>query len=372
MIRRRTLVITDRADFFIPKLLASVALDAYEPLPIDVLRYGFRRRENSPYAFTDQVPMLQFPQGVREFTAETLDGLDALFEGYGQIAVYSVNPGNANLINHLVARYPQEQLSIICSDDEIERHWRYQNYAANEPNRTAERDAELRSSFLYPPAVEQAFEGMRRWFIGRRPWETMLRKGRHAPLELIPHVPPILNRIAGLQDVARSDSIYRVVLFPKPSVGREHFKHAARSIAKAGVDKRIEIVSFRNDMPTLSQVDGGEAGSPPVWQRCYPYPIDEASYHRVIAAAHGLVLVPRGGLSTIRDAVRYGLDLVSMFPNTPNELAVTKDMGLRLTDIHSLDIASGDANTRRDANRAALARYEYAAISAFRATYCAN
>ncbi len=379
---RRTLIVTDRADFFMPKLLASVALDGWEPLPIDVLRYGAPRAESSPQAFTDQVAMQPWPPGVQEFSADGLDskvvpgdsGLDAWLDGYGQIAVYSVNPWNADLINHLVARYPQEQLSVICSDDEIERHWNYQRHAAQEPQRSAERDAELRAAFLYPPAVEQAFEGMRRWFIGRTPWEAMLRSGRRAPIELIPHVPPILNRMPGLHGVARSAQVYRVVLFPKPSVGREHFLQAARRIAQTVARERglpVEIVSFRNDMPTLSSADeGGADGAAPVWLRCHPYPIDEAQYHRIVAAAHGLVLVPRGGLSTIRDAVRYGLDLVSLYPNTPNELAVTADMGLALTPLEALCIASPEASQRRSANRAALARYEFAAVAAFRHAYC--
>lgn len=372
----RTLVVTDRADFFMPKLLASVALDGFEPLPIDVLRYGAVRDDASPQAFTDQVPMLAWPPGVREFSADGLDAavqpggepLDALLARYAQIAVYSVNPWNADLINHLVDRWPQDRISIICSDDEIERHWNYQRHAAAEPARTAGRDAELRAAFLYPPAVEQAFEGMRRWFIGRAPWEAMLRTGRRSPIELIPHVPPILNRIAGLENVARGGQVYRVVLFPKPSVAREHFLAAAQTLARAATASGLplEIVSFRNDMPTLSPVDGGGTT---VWLRCHPYPIDEAMYHRIVAAAHGLVIVPRGGLSTIRDAVRYGLDLLSLFPNVPNEFACRDDIGLQFTPPEALSLNGADAQARRQANRVALARYEFAAVAAFRQTY---
>ena len=379
--RRRTLIVTNRADFFVPKLLASVAVDRWEPLPIDVLRYGPVPVETSPQAFTDQVPMQPWQPGVVEFSADSLGSpvlpgggtLDALLDRYDQIAVYSVNPDNADLINHLVAHYPQEQLSVICSDDEIERHWNYQRHAALETQRSPARDAELRTAFMYPPAVAQAFEGVRRWFIGRAPWETMLRTGRQAPIELVPHVPPILNRMPGLEAVARSAQVYRVVLFPKPSVGREHFVQAARRIAQTVAREQglaVEIVSFRNDMPTLCAADDGAAGDPPVWVRCHPYPIDEAMYHRIVAGAHGLVLVPRGGLSTIRDAVRYGLDLVSLYPNTPNELAVTADMGLALTPLDALRIDGPEAAPRRAANRVALARYEFAAIAAFRQTYC--
>lgn len=378
----RTLVVTDRADFFMPKLLASVALDGFEPLPIDVLRYGALRDDASPQAFTDQVPMLAWPPGVREFSADGLDAavqpggepLDALLARYAQIAIYSVNPWNADLINHLVARWPQDRLSIICSDDEIERHWNYQRHAAAEPARSAERDAELRAAFLYPPAVEQAFEGMRRWFIGRAPWEAMLRTGRRSAIELIPHVPPILNRIAGLENVARGDKVYRVVLFPKPSVAREHFMAAAQTLARAAAASglALEIVSFRNDMPTLSPVaveGAGVSTGAPVWLRCHPYPIDEAMYHRIVAAAHGLVIVPRGGLSTIRDAVRYGLDLLSLFPNVPNEFACRDDIGLQFTPPEQLSLNGADAQARRQANRTALARYEFAAVAAFRQTY---
>lgn len=372
----RTLVVTDRVDFFMPKLLASVAVDGFEPLPIDVLRYGALRDDASPQAFTDQVPMLAWPPGVREFSAEALDAgvqpggepLDSLLARYEQIAVYSVNPWNADLINHLVDHWPQDRISIICSDDEIERHWNYQRHAAAEPARTAERDAELRAAFLYPPAVEQAFEGMRRWFIGRAPWEAMLRTGRRSAIELIPHVPPILNRIAGLERVTRGDKVYRVVLFPKPSVAREHFLAAARTLARAATAQglALEIVSFRNDMPTLSPVDGDGAT---VWLRCHPYPIAEDMYHRIVAAAHGLVIVPRGGLSTIRDAVRYGLDLLSLFPNVPNEYACRDDIGLQFTPPEQLTLDGEAAQARRQANRTALARYEFAAIAAFRQTY---
>lgn len=377
----RTLIVTDRADFFMPKLLASVALDGHEPLAVDVLRWGPARDDASPQAFTDQVAMQPWPPGVREYACDGLDqavspgghtgvsSLDALLDGYAQIAVYSVNPWNAGLINHLVAHWPQEQLSIICSDDEIERHWNYQRHAAAEPERTAARDAELRAAFLYPPEVERAFEGMQRWFIGRAPWEAMLRTGRKSPITLIPHVPPILNRIPGIHQVQRGERVYRVVLFPKPSVAREHFMAAAQSLARAAAAAGLplEIVSFRNDMPTLSAVDAGQGGT--VWLRCHPYPIEEAMYHRIVAAAHGLVIVPRGGLSTIRDAVRYGLDLISLFPNTPNEFACRDDIGLAFTPPEQLSIAGDGPAQRRAANRAALGRYEFAAIAAFRQTY---
>lgn len=368
----RTLVVTDQADFFMPKLLASVALDGWEPLPIDMLRFGAVRADASPQAFTDQVPMRPLPPGVREFRAESLHTavapgggtLAALLDGYARVAVYSVNPWNAPLINHLVEHWPQLPLSVICSDDEIERHWNYQRLAAAEPGRSPQRDAELRQAFLYPPEVQAAFEGVRRFFIGRAPWEQMLRTGRCAPLELVPWVPPILNRMPGLEQVPRSRDVYRLVLFPKPSVGHEHFVQAARALAAAQRGRPFELVSFRNDMPTLSQVDG-------VWLRCHPYPIDEAMYHRVVAGAHGLVIVPRGGLSTIRDAVRYGLDLVSVFPNTPNEIAVSADLGLAFTAPEALAIDGGPAaQARREANRARLAAYEFAAVAAFRHEYC--
>lgn len=375
----RTLIVTDRADFFIPKLLASVTVDEHEPLPVDVLRYGPVRTDASPQAFTDQVPMLRWPPGVREFCADGLGAevqpgvvtLDKLLDRYGQVAVYSVNPWNADLINHLVARWPQGHLSIICSDDEIERHFNYQRYAAAEADSTPARDAELRAAFLYPPAVEAAFEGMRRWFIGRAPWEAMLRTGRRSPIELIPHLPPILNRIGGLEEVTRSDRVYRVVLFPKPSVGRDHFNAAAQTLARAAAASGLplEIVSFRNDMPTLSavEVDGRK-----VWLRCHPYPIDQAMYHRIVAAAHGIVIVPRGGLSTIRDGVRYGLDLISLLPNTPNEFACRDDLCLAFTPPEELAVAGPAAEARRASNRAALSRYEFSAIAAFRQTYCAG
>ncbi|WP_156422140.1 hypothetical protein [Paucibacter sp. KCTC 42545] len=358
-----------------PKLLASVQLDIHEPLPIDVLRFGIIHKDKSPQDFVDQVAMLAWPRGVREYVAETLDDevstdgtnvLD-LFEQYNQIAVYSVNPWNADLINRLIELYPQEKLSIICSDDEIDRHWKYQCLIRSEPNRSSERDAELREKLLYPPSVEKAFEGMRRWLIGRTPWEEMLRTGRRAPIEILPHIPPILNRIPGLQDVERSESVYRIVLFPKPSVGKDHFLEAARKIVQENKTLALEIVSFRNDMPTLSLID---AGTRPVWLRCYPYPIYEDMYHRIIAASHGLVIVPRGGLSTIRDAVRYGLDLISIFPNTANELAVTADIGLLLSPLEKLEIQGIDSQQRRNFNRTALARYEFSSITAFRNIYC--
>lgn len=380
--RPRTLIVTDRADFFMPKLLASVAVDGWEPLPIDVLRWGEVRADASPQAFTDQVPMQPWPPGVREYFCDSLGGvvrpgglpLEQWLDSYAQIAVYSVTPWNADLINRLVEQRPPEQLSVICSDDEIERHWNYQRHAINEPERTPERDEMLRAAYLYPPSVQSAFEGVRRWFIGRKPWSSMLRTGRESEIELIPHIPPILNRITGIENVPRGERVYRVVLFPKPSVGRQHFMTAAQTLAQAAVAQQlpIEFVSFRNDLPTLSRVELPEAaasGAPPVWLRCHPYPIDEAMYHRIIAGAHGLVIVPRGGLSTIRDAVRYGLDLISPFANTPNEFACRDDLGLTLTAPEEMTIGGSAAQARRQANREALARYEFEAIAAFRHLY---
>lgn len=365
----RTLIVTDRADFFCPKLLASVVVDEFEPLAVDVLRFGALRPNDSPQAFTDQVAMQAWPPGVREFVAEDLRhavapggrSLDALLDGYARVAVYSINPWNAPLINHLAQQWPHLPLSVICSDDEIERHWNFQRQVAEEPGR----EAELREAFLYPVEVGQAFEAVRRFFIGRQPWEAMLRTGRQNDLELLPWVPPILNRMPGLADLPRSSSVYRVVLFPKPSVGREHFMQAARALVAGHAGRPLEIVTFRNDLPSLSNLEG-------VWLRCHPYPIDEAQYHRIIAGSHGLVIVPRGGLSTIRDAARYGLDLISAFPNTPNEHALLHDIGLTLTPIDALhlDDANGQATGRRQRNRATLARYEFAAIAAFRNEYC--
>lgn len=364
----RTLIVTDRADFFMAKLLRSVVMDEYEPLPVDVLRYGPAPSTAHPQAFSDQVAMRPWPAGVREFSAHDLhhavaptgQSLDSLLDGAARVAVYSVNPGNADLINHLVERWPQLPLSVICSDDEIERHWNYQRRMADAP----QQQAQWRQAFLYPESVERAFEGVKRWFIGRMPWEQMLRTGRRSDLTLIPWVPPILNRMPGLADVTRPADRLRIVLFPKPSVTREAFVQAARTLTAALPGQRLEIVSFRNDLPTLSQIEGA-------WVRCWPYPVDEVQYHRVVAGAHAMVAVPRGGLSTLRDAVRYGLDLVSLYPNTPNELSLQADMGLTLTPPEGLRASpDDDALQRRQRNRARLAAYEFAAVAAFRQEYC--
>src|SRR5207247_245643 len=54
---------------------------------------------------------------------------------------------------------------------------------------------------------------------------------------------------------------------------------------------------------------------------------------RIIASCNGLVIVPRGGFSTIRDAVRYGLDIFAdPFEDSPNKIMMTEAIGLNLED----------------------------------------
>lgn len=363
MTRRRTLIVTSRDDFFIPKLLDSILGPAQPPLPIDVLRFGPSTTPDSPQAFAGQVAMPGWPPGVREFSAASLhhavaptgQSLDGLLDGYDRVAVYSVHPDNADLILHVRARHPHVAFSVICSDDEIERHWNYQRLARQQP----EQDALWRQRCLYPDAVQRAFEATPRFFIGRQPWAAMLRTGRTAPLSVVGWVPPIVNRVADFVAPARADHVYRLVLFPKPSVRQDAFLEAARQIARAHRAAPLEMVSFRNDMPTLSNIDG-------LWLRCHPYPLDEVAYHRAIAGSHGLAIVPRGGLSTIRDAVRYGLDLVSFDADSPNALTLGEDIGIELAPLHALSLTAHAARApQRAANQARLARYEADAVRAF-------
>ena len=369
MSRPRVLIVTDQTDYFVGKILGAVVAGGFEPLPIDVLRFGPRPGEAlGTVAMHHAVPMPSWPAGVREFALADLTaavtpgggGFDAFLGGYAKIAVLSLHPGTADLIHHVLDHHPALPLSVLNTDDDIDRHYLFHRERAADPAR----EAELREILLYPPSVERAFQRVARFFINPQPWLAMLRIGRTDEPSLIPWMTPVINRVPGVEDVKRLNHAYSVVLFVKPSVGLAQFQDVARTIAAGNKGRPVQIVTFRNDMPTQSEIDG-------VPVRCYPYPLDEVAYHRILAAAHGVVIVPRGGLSAIRDAVRYGLDVITPVENLINHIVLTADVGLEMTGIDDLrlDDPDGKIAQRRENNRAALARYEFGSIAAFRREY---
>lgn len=370
MTENRTLIISNPTDFFVGKILAAIACDRYEQLPIDVLRFGPKPADEiKGMAMHEAVPMPAWPNGVREFSIETLgdrvtpidQSLEAFVAGYARVGVLSLNPWNVDIVRHLIDNFPQLPLSVICMDDEIDRHFLYQRAVAADPSR----EAESRLALHYSTEVQETFEKVSRFFINPRPWEMMLRTGRKNDLTLIPWLPPLINHIEDMGEVRRSNHCYNVVLFVKPAVLMPQFQDIARMIAAGNRDRPVQIVTFRNDLPTQSEIDG-------VPVRCYPYPIDEIAYHRIIAACHGVVINPRGGMATIRDAVRYKLDVITPMLNMINHIVLAADVGLEFTDIGDLrlDDPDGAIARRRAKNSSALGRYEFDAIAAFRREYC--
>jgi hypothetical protein len=366
----RTLIVTTRDDFLIGRVLRTVALDEFEPLPIDVLRFGEMPPQDKTAIFINgTLPMPAWPCGVREFVVETLDqkvaptgwSLDDLIQRYARVAVMSIHPGNALIINHLLERHPDKPLSVICNDDEIDRYYLYQQQIAQAP----ERESYFRSILLYSPEVERAFEGVRRFFLGRNPWEMMLRTGRQNEVELVPWMQPLINKIPRVSTVERRDDIYTVILFLRPSVSLDSVQEFGKRIAAGNRGRPINMVTFRNDLPTLSEIDG-------ISLRCYPYPLNELGYHQVIAQSHGVVMNPRGAISTLRDAVRYRLDLITPIDGVINHIFFSRDIGVTCIPIDALQLEDPDGvgQQRREDNCAAVARYEFGSIAAFRREYC--
>ena len=335
---KRSLVIGFNGHFVIRKLLDTVLMDDFEPLPIDLLRHG-PITESSPadVGFYADIPRL--PRGVRDFylppfldnynsaAVETADGetipLNRFLAGYEKIGILSINPDNAHLVVYLSKHFEQHQLCILCTDDEIIRRYNY----FSRINAFPETKDESRQKFLFPPIVEEAFESMKRFVIPEQPWKSMLSLERESDLEVIPQLLPLKNKIFNKRHELPpiSKSTYTLQFYPKPSLSRDVFQSSLESFIQGWKsDIPLRIITFRNDIFGAHVVFGRDL-------RCYPYPISEHEYHRIIASCNGMVITPRGGFTTIRDAIRYGLDIFADTQGfSPNRVQLTKEFGVQL------------------------------------------
>ena len=306
------------------------------------------------------------PENVELAEVQDRDGkklpLQKFLSRYEKIGILSVNPNNAALVIYLSKRFDAKQLLVLCTDDEIDRRFGYFTYLKSNPG--AESDA--RKAFWFPPIAEEAFEAVRRFVIPEQPWKKMLCIGRRNEIEIIPYLYPIKNNILEKPEdlPSTSKSIYNLVFYPKPSLSLEHFKNSIDAFMNGWkASQALRIITFRNDMLTHQIYNNREI-------RCYPYPIDELHYHQIIASCSGLVIVPRGGLSTIRDAVRYGLDIFSdPFEFSPNRITLTSELGLHLEDFYSVARVDDGYVTSPEikrSNKSKLEIYESRCIQWFR------
>jgi hypothetical protein len=271
------------------------------------------------------------------------------------------------LVIYLSKIFEQRQLSILCLDDEIAR--RHNFFSQIKINPGSESDA--RKACWFPAIVQDAFESIERFVIPEQPWRDMLSIGRNAQLEIVPYLLPLKNNIFVRRGdlPATSRSTYILLFFPKPSIGLEFFKKSVEMFMSGWKAKHpLRIVTFRNDLHSRV-VNGCDI-------RCYPYPVNERHYHEIMASCNGMVIVPRGGLSTIRDAVRYGLDMFSdPFDFSPNRTTLTAAIGLTLEDPRSPpDVVDGyvtSPETKRR-NMMRLGAFENKCIQWFRNEFGAS
>jgi hypothetical protein len=389
--RRRTLICTHAGDQFVARLLRSLQGDAFEPILVDVLHYT-----NPDVAGPGATPAGRaalYPEGVRAYEIDTLPnaaadpeqaairrfdptarvrdaagafdaGATEFFDSYEQFFVWSIGGMNAEFLQWLTASYGRERVELLVSDDEVDRRWRVKQLLAGNAAATA-----VAARYL-PPPIEQAFEAVRHFWVSRLPWESMIRFERHADSVIHPCTLPIKNSIGALASIRPPTDCYVLMLHPKPSLPRdEALAQLHRFMQNWQVDRRLRVVTLRNDMAStdLPLPDGRNVCE----LRVYPYPLSESMYFELMARCHGLMLVPRGGLTSIRDAVRMGLDLHdddSAF--SPNRVTLREEMGLQVLTpgpIRTLHQGWVQDSAQRRCQQRILAECDRQAVTSLRA-----
>lgn len=383
--RRRTLVCTYAEDKFIVRLLDTVQRDTDDAFDLDVLVY----RDASAHGTAAQPSALahRYPPGVRVFQLSAElgpDGAQAMHArlqvldrqghpvataadflcGYQRFAVWSIGRANAALLQWLSAHHGRERVMVLVSDDEIDLRHKAQQYLA-----TGRADLAAIAHERFPPAMEQAFEAVRHFWIVRDPWEQMLRQQRRSDLVMHQMILPINSAPARVRDVQPPDDAYVLMLHPKPSLPRDvAFAQLEAFIARWQVDRPLRVLTLRNDMGSgVLPLPGGRGQ---VQLQVYPAPLPLHFYYELMAGCHGLMLVPRGGMTSTFEAVRMGMDLFDDgTPFSPNRSQLRNCLGLHvhgLDSVHALHgqhVASADLRQR---NRRRLAAQVSLAIDTFR------
>lgn len=383
--RRRTLLCTNSADPYVARLLATLRWDAFEPLDIDVLHYSTGGASDAPAQRAARAA--RYPAGVRVFELATTPGADGLrvldpaapvcdsagqpitpcgdfFDGYQRFAVWSLEPANARLLQWLCATQGRERVAVLVADNEVDLRWRALQYL-DSGNPALQASARQH----HPEAMEQTYDAVRHFVVARQPWETMLRHRRGADLVVHPCLLPIKNDLAPTAGVLPPDDAYVLMLHPKPSLPRDEVMAQLQQwLQRWQVDRPLRILTLRNDLATgpLPLADGrGRAEL-----RVFPYPVPERLYFGLLAGCHGLVLVPRGGMTSTRDAVRLGLDIFDDGAGfSPNRVTLRDELGLHvhgagpITALHGAHVGTP---AQRLANQRRLADYERAAVARLR------
>lgn len=382
---QRTLILTTPNDFFMVKLLRTIQTDVHEPLAIDLLRYGQRATLGGVDACVDADAL---PPGVRQFWVdpgrvpaeadfanlvvqadggEAAQPLQQLLSGYENIAVYSINAVHGPLLPWLRETFGAQRLSVLCSDNEIDLRHRAMAVRRQRggPLTVAERTS-------FPESVERAFEAVDRFVVPRQPWQDMLALERQSPFEVDPYLIPIKNELRGLTPVRAADGSYQLMLHAKPSLPREEFARQLQQVLAAWRhDRPLRLLTLRND------INSGWVDLPEGRGRClltvHPYPMPERHYLELLLGCDGLAIVPRGGLVTIRDAARVGLDLVNLDEGfNPNLQTLRDEIGLVVAgadDLATLHQGRLQAAAVRQQNGRRLAQYENRCIQWFRQRY---
>jgi len=175
--------------------------------------------------------------------------------------------------------------------------------------------------------------------------------------------------LSGAHGVQPPEGCYVLMLHSKPSLPRQEVLAQLNALLhRWQVDRPLRVVLIRNDMASTPMALPNGYGQAEL--RVYPYPLPESMYFGLMAGCHGMVLVPRGGMTSTRDAIRLGLDIFddgSEF--SPNRMTLRDEMGLHLNGPAPITVLhGGHVNTpaQREGNQRRLAAYEHDAVSRLR------
>jgi hypothetical protein len=159
------------------------------------------------------------------------------------------------------------------------------------------------------------------------------------------------------------------MLHPKPSLPRDMAMAQLEAfIARWQVDRPLRVLTLRNDMGSSQLPLPGGRGQ--VQLQVYPAPLPLHFYYELMAGCHGLVLVPRGGMTSTFEAVNMGMDLFDDgTPFSPNRSQLRHCLGMHvhgLDAVHALHGQHVASAGLRQRNRRLLADHVLRATATFR------
>ena len=172
-----------------------------------------------------------------------------------------------------------------------------------------------------------------------------------------------------MRQVQRPADRYVLMFHPKPSVPRDAFLAQVQAfLARWQLPQPLLLLALRNDVASGPLPDAASGAKAEL--RAWPVPLPEHIYFELMAGCHGLVLVPRGGMTSTRDAVRMGLDILDDGSDfSPNRVTLRDELGLHLQPVAPMtQLHGGLLNTPRQRadNHRRLVDYEAAGVQALR------